>query len=266
MITVIDRAPEPGQSQGLPLLPDISYSELALALLGAFCLGFSKTGFPGLAIVNVLIIADLFGAKASVGIVLPLLIVCDIIVFPLFRKFATWRDILPLLPWCLAGIVIGWQLLGNINDLTARRSIGGVILLMMLLQIVRKYSAAFLSQLHDSVSFRLGTGLAIGISTMIANAAGPVYSIFALVKKMPKDEFLGIGARLFLLINILKIPFNTNLDIINPESLTIDLMLLPGILGGIFLGRRLIAKVPQSVFEIFLYAFSVIAGVRMLFF
>ena len=250
----------------MPFLPDISSGEFALVLLGAFCLGFSKTGFPGLAIVNVLIIADVFGAKASVGIVLPLLIVCDIIVFPLFRKFATWRDILPLLPWTLIGIVIGWQLLGNIDDLMARRCIGAVILLMLILQLARKYSEAFLSQLHDSVPFRLGTGLAIGISTMIANAAGPVYSIFALVRKMPKNEFLGVGARLFLLVNILKIPFNTNLDIINPESLTIDLMMLPGILSGIFLGRRVIEKVPQSVFEIFLYAFSIIAGVRMLFF
>ena len=250
----------------MPFFPDISHADLALALFGALCLGFSKTGFPGLAIVNVVIIADIFGNKASVGIILPLLIICDIIVFPLFRKLANWRDILPLLPWCLIGIVIGWQLLGNIDDQTTRRTIGGVILFMLALQIIRKYSQSFLSQLHDSVPFRLGTGLAIGISTMIANAAGPVYSIFALVKKMPKNEFLGVGARLFLLINILKIPFNTDLDIINPESLKIDLMLLPGILSGIFLGRRLISKVPQGLFEIFLYIFSIVAGVRMLFF
>ena len=41
---------------------DATYTTLALAALGAFCLGISKTGFPGLAILNVLIVAELFGA------------------------------------------------------------------------------------------------------------------------------------------------------------------------------------------------------------
>lgn len=219
-----------------------------------------------MAIVNVLIIAELFGAKASVGIILPLLILCDFIVFPLFRRFANWRDVLPLLPWSLVGIVIGWQLLGNIEDLTARRAIGGIILIMFVLQLVRKYRQAFLSQLPDSKGFRVGTGLAIGISTMLANAAGSVYSIYGLVHKMPKNDFLGVGARLFLLINVIKVPFNTNLDILNAESLKIDIALLPGIITGILLGRLLISKVPQRMFEIFLYLFSIIAALRMLFF
>ena len=60
-------------------LSTLSWSHWSLALL-AFSLGFSKTGFPGLALVNVLIMAELFGAKESVGLILPLLIVCDVTV------------------------------------------------------------------------------------------------------------------------------------------------------------------------------------------
>ncbi|MBT7537236.1 MAG: hypothetical protein HN610_16870, partial [Verrucomicrobia bacterium] len=62
-------------------LSDITWTQWALASLGAFSLGFSKTGFPGLALVNVLVMAELFGAKESVGLILPLLIVCDITVY-----------------------------------------------------------------------------------------------------------------------------------------------------------------------------------------
>ena len=101
---------------------------------------------------------------------------------------------------------------------------------------------------------------------MMANAAGPAYSIYALVHKMKKEDFLGIGARCFLLVNIVKVPFMTDLDIINPESLAIDLALLPGVFSGILIGRKLIAKIPQRLFEIFLYIFSIIAGGRLLFF
>ena len=83
---------------------------------------------------NVLIIAELFGAKNSVGIILPLLIVCDFVVLPLFWKYATWKMIWPLVPVTFASIVGAWWLLDTINDLTARRVIGGIILLMFGLQ------------------------------------------------------------------------------------------------------------------------------------
>ena len=77
---------------------DATLQTFALAALGAFCLGISKTGFPGLAILNVLIVAELFGAKNSVGVILPMLIVCDLLVYPLFRKHASWKQVWPLVP------------------------------------------------------------------------------------------------------------------------------------------------------------------------
>jgi len=238
----------------------------AAALAGAFCLGFSKTGFPGLALVNVLLQAELFGAKQSVGIILPLLICADIIVFPMFRRFATWKQIVPLLIPISFGLVLGWACLGRIDNSVARPVIGGIILAMVGLQLLRVYRQAFLTGLPDSAAFRWGSGLVIGVSTMMANAAGPAYSIYALVHKMPKNEFLGIGARCFLLVNIVKIPFMTNLDIINPTSLKIDACLVPGVIAGILIGRLVIAKIPQKLFEILLYLFSIVAGCRLLFF
>ncbi len=245
---------------------DATTSGILLALLGAFCLGFSKTGFPGLAIVNVLIIAELFGAKNSVGIILPLLIVCDLIVYPLFRKYASWSMVWPLVPVTMIAIVGAYFLLDAFDDLTARRVIGAIILLMFFLQILRQFRKEFLADLPDSKLFGWASCVLIGVSTMLANAAGPVYSIYALVHKMKKEDFLGIGARLFLLLNVFKVPFLGNLNLITKESLTLNLILIPGILAGIFLGRKLIHHVPQKLFEWLLYAFSLIAAVRLLWF
>lgn len=245
---------------------DATWLALALACLGAFSLGISKAGLPGLAIVNVLIIAELFGAKNSVGIILPLLIVCDFVVLPLFWKYATWKMIWPLVPVTFASIVGAWWLLDTINDLTARRVIGGIILLMFGLQLAREFRKAFLENLPDSRLFRWISCVLIGISTMLANAAGPIYSIYGLVHKMEKMHFLGVGARFFLLVNLFKMPFLGQIDLINAESLRLNLLLLPTLLVGIFLGRKLIHLIPQRTFEILLYAFSAVAGIRMLFF
>ncbi len=245
---------------------DATTATILLACLGAFSLGFSKTGFPGLAIVNVLIIAELFGAKNSVGIILPMLIICDILVLPLFWKYATWRQICPFVPVIFASIVGAYFLLDAFDDLTARRVIGVIILFMFLLQLVREFKREFLEHLPDSRVFRWISCVMIGVSTMLANAAGPVYSIYALVHKMKKETFLGVGARLFLLVNLFKVPFLGQLELINPESLKLNLLLLPALIAGILLGRKLIHLVPQRTFEILLYAFSAIAGVRLLFF
>lgn len=243
---------------------DASLTALLIACLGAFCLGISKTGFPGLAIVNVLIIAELFGAKNSVGIILPLLVVCDLIVLPLFWKYANWKQIWPLIPVTFVAIVAASFLLDAINDESARRVIGAIILLMLVLQLLREWKKEFLETLPDSKWFRWISCSLIGVSTMLANAAGPVYSIYALVRKLKKEEFLGIGARFFLLVNLFKIPFLGQLDLINPESLKLDLLVLPALVGGILLGKKLIHHVPQRLFEILLYGFSAIAGIRLL--
>ena len=56
------------------------------------------------------------------------------------------------------------------------------------------------------------------------------------------------------------------LELINADSLHLNLLLLPALLVGIFLGKKLIHLVPQRLFEVLLYVFSAIAGVRMLFF
>jgi uncharacterized protein len=243
---------------------DASGPTLALACLGALCLGVSKTGFPGLAIINVLIVAELFGAKNSVGIILPMLVTCDLLVYPLFRKYASWQMVWPLVPVTLAAVVGAWLLLDSLNDQSARRVIGIIILFMLVLQLIREFRREFLEHLPDSRLFRWFSCLLIGVSTMLANAAGPVYSIWALVHRMKKEEFLGVGARFFLLVNLFKIPFLGHLELINRESLSLNALLLPALIVGILLGRRLIHLIPQRAFEILLYGFSALAAIRLL--
>ncbi len=235
-------------------------------MLGAFSLGFSKTGFPGLAMVNVLIMAEIFTAKISVGIIVPMLIACDLTVYPMFRRYSSWKEVLPLLPAVFVGLIAGYFLLDHIDELTARKGIGVIILLMLMLQLSRIRLGNALSKMTHSSSFKWASGLLIGTSTIMANAAGPVFSIYALVEKMAKETFLGVGARCFLLINIIKLPMVAHLGLIDERSLKINLVVLPALIAGIFIGRKIIQIIPQRGFEILLYTFSAIAGIRLFFF
>jgi uncharacterized membrane protein YfcA len=155
-------------------------------------------------------------------------------------------------------VLAGVYLLDSISDTVARRTLGAIVLVMLALQVVRGRYPDFIRSLPDAPTFRWGTGLGIGVATTLANAAGPVYALYALVRKMPKEDFLGIGARFFLFINLFKIPFNTGLDLINRTSLVTDLVVL--------VGKTLIQRVPQLLFEKLLLLFTLVAGVRLLVF
>jgi len=239
-------------------------SVCALAILAALCIGLSKAGFSGISMVAVVILADIYGPKASVGLMLPLLIAADLIVYPAFRKHGSWRPVWGLLAPTLLGLGVGWWLLGEMSEVTARRVIGGCVLLMVAVQAVRRWKPVAFDLLAASRGFGLGAGVLGGFATMLANAAGPVIQLYLMARRVPKMELIGIGARFFLLINLIKVPLNAKLALITDESLLENLKLLPAVAIGIFSGKWLLKHVPQVAFEWMIVIFSTIAGLRML--
>jgi uncharacterized protein len=240
-------------------------SVYALALLAALCIGLSKAGFSGISMISVVLLAEIYGSKASVGLALPLLIVADLIAYPAFIKHGSWRPVWKLLAPALIGIAVGWWLLGNISETAARRIIGMCVLLMVSLQVFRSWQPVTFSRLSESQSFGLSAGVLGGFATMLANAAGPVIQLYLMARKIPKMELIGIGARFFLLINLIKVPLNARLALITPESLIDNFKMLPAVALGIFGGKWLVHKVPQAAFEWMIVAFSILAGLRLIF-
>jgi uncharacterized membrane protein YfcA len=249
----------------MELTADWGALQWSLLALAALTVGVSKTGFGGIGLIAVFLMADLFG-KNSVGILLPMLVVADITVYPLFRQYASWAPVWKLMPPMLVGLALGYVMLDRIPDQAARPVIGAIILLMVGIQLFRRYATEWFDKMAASKGFGLGAGVAGGISTMMANAAGPVIQLFLLSRRFEKMELIGIGARLFLLVNILKLPFMRGLDMINGESLTLNAMTVPIILIGVFFGRRLVRAVSQRVFEWLVVGFAILAGVRLIFY
>ena len=237
-----------------------------MALLGAVCVGLAKSGFTGISLVSVFLFADLFGAKNSVGLVLPLLIIADLTVYPAFREHGSWKPVWKMLPPALVGLAVGYWVLTVINDEQARHGIGLSVLVMVAVQVLRSWKPLAFDTMAHSRGFGIAAGVTGGMATMIANAAGPVIQLFLLSKRIPKMELIGISARFFLLINLLKLPMNIQLDLINWDSLQLNLLLVPAVWLGIFSGRYLVKKVPQRIFEMLVIFFSVLAGGRLCFF
>ena len=102
------------------------------------------------------------------------------------------------------------------------------------------------------------------LTTMLANAAGPIVGLYLIAVNLPKWELIGTSAWLFLVLNVLKVPLSLNLELINSTTLSINLALAPIIPLGMLAGRWLVTRVPQRWFNSLLLAFTVIAATRLM--
>jgi uncharacterized membrane protein YfcA len=234
-----------------------------LAALGALCIGMAKAGLSGCGLVSVLLFAEAFGAKASTGIVLPLLISADFMGYFILRRGGKWRQIIPLVPPALLGVVIGWWLLDKLDNHLARLVIGWLILALLALKLLLDWKRDQLKELHKHQVFTWFLGVAAGVATMLANAAGPVMTVYLLAQRFEKSEYLGVFTRFFLFINLVKVPFSANIGLIHPTSLLTNLVLLPAVILGAVLGWRLVKVMSQRVFEWVIFSFALLAAARL---
>lgn len=237
-------------------LPDLTPVQWVFAVISALCIGVSKSGFPGISLVNVMLMAKVFPPRESTGLVLPLLICGDVLAVFTFKRHANWHHIRRTLPIALAGVVVGALLMKSIDDVAFKHIIGVIILCMVALQTVNRLWPAAFEPYLQTRGFAWLMGSSSGVATMVANAAGPLMTLYLLAVGLPKLEFVGTSAWFFLVINVFKVPFSIWLDLIHGGSLLLDLVLVPGVVVGLFAGRRLVDMIPQRPFEIVLLVFT----------
>jgi uncharacterized membrane protein YfcA len=246
-------------------VPHLSGWEWLIVVIGAVCAGLSKGGFSGLGLVAVVLFASIFSARDSTGIVLPLLIVGDIGAVSIFRQHARWDHIRRTLPLAATGVVIGTLIMMRLDNASFRPLLGGVILVLTTLQLIRLRWPDIYGTVPHSRPVAWSLGLVAGITTMVANAAGPLVALYYVAVGLPKMEIVGTLAWFFLIINVFKVPFSAAIGVIHGSSLALDAVLVPAVIAGLLSGRWLIGHISQRTFDSVLLAFAALAAVRLIF-
>ncbi|MDL2210948.1 sulfite exporter TauE/SafE family protein [Desulfovibrio sp. OttesenSCG-928-O18] len=243
---------------------DLTTSAYILLCCTALFMGISKTGVPGFGLIFVVLAPLAIPAKVSTGYILPFLIFGDIIAVLWWRKAAVWRLIGAVMPAMLTGIVIGYFIMGRVDDAIYGRVLGGVVLFLLLLDELRRFTGTEVKAGNKLIGWSIG--LIAGIMTMMANAAGPVVMLYLLAMNVSKEEFVGTGAWIYLFINVFKVPFSMNLGLITMESLKVNFMMLPLVILGSFLGVYIMRRIPTGIFMKLMRVIALIGGAKLLFF
>jgi uncharacterized membrane protein YfcA len=237
-------------------------------LVVGFCaviVGVSKTGIPGLGILHVPLMAMVLPARPSTGILLGMLILGDLFAAGYYRHSAAWKHVLRLLPPAFLGIVAGWQALRFVTNEQLQPLIGGIVLVMLALNYWRTRVAGPEAPVPTQWWFAGALGFLAGVTTMMANAAGPVMVIYLLAMRLPKFAFIGTSAWFFFAINWIKVPFSVNLDLITPESVRLNLFMLPLIAAGSVAGIVFLKRIPQKLFNDLVQILAAVAALKLLF-
>ncbi|MFJ3806605.1 sulfite exporter TauE/SafE family protein [Streptomyces sp. NPDC090073] len=236
----------------------------------ALLVGFSKTAVSGANTVSLAIFAAVLPARASTGVLLPVLIVGDVLAVLTYRRHAHWPTLWRLFPAVAVGVVAGTLFLARAGDGIVRTSIGAILLLMAGVTVWRRRREEATVDAPDEVSTRAGRmkarsyGVLGGFTTMVANAGGPVMSMYLLSAGFRKLGFLGTSAFFFLIVNVSKVPFSAGLGLIDERSLFLDAALAVFVVPGALFGKWAVNRINQRLFEQLVIAATVVGGVQLL--
>ncbi|WP_036921441.1 TSUP family transporter [Propionicicella superfundia] len=275
----------------------------AVTALVAVLIALDKALLPGSAILGVALLAGVVPAKEATGTTLALILVADLAAIWAYRRDVEWRTLLRLLPNVAAGVAVGAGFLFVADDALVGRTIGAILLVFLAINAVATVrrrrrgrrpagglgpvagEPASTGETTDGVTAeegpaeagpaevaaRRGTrakrivfGALAGFTTMVANAGGPVTSMYFMTEGFPVLRFLATTAWFYLIVNLVKLPFSIGLGMIGTQTLPVIAAMAPVIVGTVLLARRLARRIDRRVFNALVLALTVVTAVRLL--
>lgn len=258
---------------------DLTAAVVVGGSIATLLMGLAKTGLPPLGALGAAVIASVLPPVQAAGVALPLLIVGDLVAVSAYGRDVRWPVLRALLPSVTLGLVVGFAALRWAPPEVSARVVGALLLLAGLGDLVRQLAArrgrrrttdhpenpgADAPPSARERLARAALGATAGVSTMIANAGGPPMSLYLLRAGISRAGLLGTVALFFLTVNVAKLPFSAGLGLVSAESLRFSLVLLPGLVVGLLIGRVVAHRISGPVFSVAVLVLTAAAGARLL--
>ena len=218
---------------------DSVYMMLAV---GGFLVGVMRAGFGGgVGVVAAPIMALVIPAKLTLGVILPLSLATDVISVRYYWGHWVGKHVKALLPGMVVGVLLGGGVLDLIPEEWFRRILGGLACLFAVLQVLKD---RILTDVKPPGYWaRFGVGIVLGVVSSLIHAGGVVLMLYLLPQGLSGRTFVATAWLFGVILNVMKLVVYLSLDIITPQTLMMDVWLLPalvlGALVGIVMNKRL---------------------------
>ena len=175
------------------------------------------------------------------------------------RKQVSWRDMLPLIPFSILGIIIAVWLLVNVSEYLLVRSLGIFVLV---------YSVYSFLPLSDPVGGRKWAIVAGSFGGMVGalfGTGGPFYVIYLKMRKLSKGQFRATIAMIFLVDGGVRISGYAISGLYTMQVLWLLAILFPVLLLGMYMGNHLHVKIDQKQFNQIISVLLMVGGVMLVY-
>ncbi|MBK1890506.1 sulfite exporter TauE/SafE family protein [Undibacterium sp. 14-3-2] len=236
-------------------------------LVAAFAVlitGISKSGLGGaLGGLAVPFLSLWISPRNAAAVMLPILIAMDMVGIRAWSGKADWRDLKVLIPGAIVGIVLGTLAFGVMSDQLVKGLIGLIAVGFTLDRLLRHRGQATTEQRPPRI-FGWLSGVGAGFTSTLAHAGGPPVMIYLLSWRQPRETFVATTVFFFSVINLAKLPFYIALGLFSIDTLTMSALLLPLVPVGVWIGMRLLQRIPERPFYLFATAALGLSGVKLL--
>jgi len=225
-----------------------------VAMAALFFVSVDKGGLGGgIGIISVPLMLQVAPVKFTIGMWLPVLIICD---FCTIRNYPSeWKPraisklIVPVI-LAVAATTLALNRANLENDSPHAKQmeawlklsvvVVSVIFLLLKLRPAPDENAPAWTPTWPAA---IGVGILGGVTTTIAHAAGPIVTMYLLPQKLNRREFVGTAGRFYFALNSIKLPSFIAIGLINWTTLRYGLWLMLlaplGVGLGSWLNRRM---------------------------
>lgn len=230
---------------------------------GTLLTGLGKGGIRGMAAIRIVAFALVFEEKASMGILLPILVCADFLGVVYYRKYVKWHHIKKLMPAIVVGVLVGvWE--GHY----ASAFVFNLVLITIIFAsvFIMAYSESKkLPSLPNTSWISNASGFFIGFTSMVGNIMGPIINVYFFALRLPKKVFIGTTTWLFFIVNVVKLPFHFFIwKTITLQTLALDSVLIPILILGFFLGARIVKLISNTNYRRFILITTTLGGIILL--
>jgi uncharacterized protein len=230
--------------------PAVSNPLLVIVIIAVLGLttGLAKGGLQGLGpLLTPLLSLVLPDVKLAVGVMLVILIAADAFAVYTYRGQWDWSLVRRLLPGAVVGVLAGTYLITRLPGNATRIALA----LFTLLAVVYKIASGTIKQLRYQARgwHAPAAGTLTGLASALFNSGGPPFNAYLLLQNTPPRTFVATTAIFFAVLNLIKVPGFLLTGVIDLQFLASIWWVFLFIPVGIVLGRELITRLNQQVFE-----------------
>jgi len=174
-----------------------------------------------------------------------------------YRKDVVWRDLLPLLPFSLAGITIALWLLINVNVTVLTFTLG------MFIFCYAVYSLLPHNIKSGSRWWAIAAGSFAGLIGALFGTGGPFYVLYLKMRQVSKQQFRATITMIFLVDGGARMFGYYYSDLFTYKMLLLALVLLPVLILAMYVGQHLHIKINDNRFNQVVSILLLVSGLSL---